>query len=248
MFEFSRKCLQLFLILAIPCLAESKLPLVAVLPMDGRGLTSDEASVITDLLGTELMRTGSFRVMERSQMDNVLKEQGFQKSGACDNSQCAVEMGQLLGIDRMVVGSIGKVGRTYLVNVRMVNVGTGEVVRSVSRTTQGDIDELLMRAVPQVANELAEKPGEPLPMRPAIGPAPAATLATAPAPARPLEPATAVQAKSSSWGWWVAGGVLVLGGGAAAVLLKKDNSSTQGNAPDQSAQTVTRTATFSWNP
>ena len=187
-----RTFLCLYLILAASGLGEPKLPLVAVLPMDGRGLTSDEASVITDLLGTELMRTESFRVMERSQMDNVLKEQGFQKSGACDNSQCAVEMGQLLGIDRMVVGSIGKVGRTFLVNVRMVNVGTGEVVRSVSRTTQGDIDELLMRVVPQVANELAEKPAEPSPMRPAVG------VASAAAPSRtPETPAPHVKSSSS---------------------------------------------------
>jgi len=128
----------------------------------------------------------------------------------------------------------------------MVNVGTGEVARSVSRTTQGDIDELLMRVVPQVANELAEKPGDPSPMRPAVGTAPVAVSATTTAPSRSPE-SPAPQVKSSSWGWWVAGGLLVLGGGAAALVLKK-NSDSQGQAPDQNSTNATRSATFSWNP
>jgi len=47
-------------------------------------------------------------VMERSEMALVLQEQSFQQSGVCDQSSCALEIGKILSVDRMVVGSVGQ--------------------------------------------------------------------------------------------------------------------------------------------
>ena len=51
------------------------------------------------------MASGCFRVIERTEMDNILREQGFQKSGACDDENCLVEVGQLLGVNRMAAAN-----------------------------------------------------------------------------------------------------------------------------------------------
>jgi len=72
----------------------SKIPMVAVMPFTGRTLDSDALETIAATLATNLLNTGMFRVMERSQMASILKEQGFQQSGACDGSECAVEVGK----------------------------------------------------------------------------------------------------------------------------------------------------------
>lgn len=226
---------------------KGKLPMVAVLPLDARGLTTEEASVMTDMLGSELLQTGAFRVMERSQMDKILAEQGFQKSGACDNSQCAVEMGQLLGIDNMVVGSIGKVGRTFLVNARMVSVGSGEILRSVSRTTTGDVDDILTRMLPIVASELANKPVETVrhPLLPPSPQAKADSTAVAPAPVRSAAAPAKVEEKGSSIGGWILATVLVGGAGGGAWYFLKGPGSESGNTSKENA---TRSAVFSWNP
>jgi len=85
---------------------------IAVGDLQPKGVESAAAGMISERLRTELIATGAFRVMERSQMDAVLKEQGFQQSGVCDNSECVVEMGQLLGVQQMLVGSVGRVGVT----------------------------------------------------------------------------------------------------------------------------------------
>jgi len=226
---------------------KGKLPMVAVLPLDARGLTTEEASVMTDMLGSELLQTGAFRVMERSQMDKILAEQGFQKSGACDNSQCAVEMGQLLGIDNMVVGSIGKVGRTFLVNARMVSVGSGEIIRSVSRTTTGDLDDILTRMMPIVASELANRPVETA-RHPLFPPAPQAkadSVSVAPAPLRSAAAPVKVEEKGSSIGGWILATVLVGGAGAGAWYFLKGPGSESRNTSKENAS---RSAVFSWNP
>lgn len=241
----------LILGLGSPLLAQEapkeKLPMIAVLPLDARGLTSEEATVMTEMLGSELLQTGAFRVMERSQMDKILAEQGFQKSGACDNSQCAVEMGQLLGIEGMVVGSIGKVGRTFLVSVRMVSVGTGEIQKSVSRTTTGDVEDILTRMLPIVASDLANKPVDAV-RHPLIPPGPPVAQARtdSASSARPAE--ARIEKESSSWGGWVLGTLLVAGAGGGAWYFLAGPGSGSSEAKPAETTSGTRTAVFSWNP
>jgi curli biogenesis system outer membrane secretion channel CsgG len=111
-----RLFLWLFLVAFLPFFVGAvksdsfKVPMVAVMPFTGRSLDADASDGIAATLATDLLNTGKFRVMERSQMESILKEQGFQKSGACDGSECAVEVGKLLSVDHMVVGTVAKVG------------------------------------------------------------------------------------------------------------------------------------------
>ncbi len=133
---------------------KSSKPLLAVMPFEARQVGADEAQILAEAIASELASTGEVRLMERSQMDKILSEQGFQQSGTCNGAECAVEVGQILGIDRMVVGSVGHIGKTYVLNARMVDVATGEVLKSSSRKDQGAIDQILSTLVPQVVSEL----------------------------------------------------------------------------------------------
>jgi hypothetical protein len=72
-----------------------------------------------------------------------LKEQGFQQSGACDQGACLVEAGQLLGVQKMVGGTIGKLGTVYAVELRVMDVKTGEIDRGFSREYSGGVATLL---------------------------------------------------------------------------------------------------------
>jgi hypothetical protein len=128
---------------------------LAVNDLDAKGITKDEASVLTDKLRSELNQTGRFKILERGKMDEILKEQGFQKSGACNESSCYVEMGQLLGVENLVAGSIGKVGESFSVSVRMFSVHTGEIKRDISLTYKGKIEGLLETTMPLVARKIA---------------------------------------------------------------------------------------------
>lgn len=157
--------LSVMTLMAAPALPQSsgKSPLVAVMPLEARQVSPDEALILSEALAAELQGSGEVRVMERSQMDKILAEQGFQKSGACSGTECAVEVGQLLGIDRMVVGSVGKLGKTFVLVARMVDVASGEVLRSSTRQAPGEIDEILTSLVPQVGGDLLGRAGSGYP-------------------------------------------------------------------------------------
>ena len=78
---------------------------IAVLDFEGKGIPKSETSILTDRLRNEVFKTGVFVVLERGQMDDVLKEQGFQQTG-CISSECAIAVGRLLGVQQMVAWPI----------------------------------------------------------------------------------------------------------------------------------------------
>ena len=110
---------------------------VAILPLSSQVLDSGALEGIGSALGSELLNLGKFRVMERSQISSILQEQGFQHSGACDGGTCAVEVGKLLSVEQIVLGTVAKVGRTYSLTARLVNVQSGEVLKSSTRNSDG---------------------------------------------------------------------------------------------------------------
>ena len=209
--------------------ATPKLPTVAVMPLQAKGVTVTDADVITDAIATQLQQTGTQRVLERAQMDQILKEQGFQQSGACEGGECAVQMGKILSVDRILVGSVGLVGHTYTLNLRLVSVGTGEVYRSDMKSVRGTIDDVLTKLVPETVSDL--------------------TSTTASKDRTASTPPNAVESQASSkshWGWWLAGGAVVAGGAAAAVVLMNNGSGSQAPPVGPGPATTYNSVTVQW--
>ena len=115
---------------------------VAVLEFEGRGISQLESKTLTDRLMSEMVNTNAVIMVERNQMDEILNEQGFQQSG-CTSSECAAEVGALLGVQNMVSGSFGKLGNSYTIDAKMFSVETGATIRTVSKTYKGAVDNLL---------------------------------------------------------------------------------------------------------
>ena len=129
---------------------------IAVNELAGKGIDHSTAEICSDRLRNEMVSTGVFRVMERGEMQNILKEQGFQQSGACDDKACMVEVGQLLGVERMVAGSIGKVGDFHTILLRVVDVRTSEIIIVVNEDFTGSVQDLISQAIGKAAGKLAQ--------------------------------------------------------------------------------------------
>ena len=114
----------------------------AVLDFEGSGITTQEAQVLTQRLGSELVQTQALIMVERNQMSEIMDEQGFQQTG-CTSAECAAEIGALLGVQKMITGSFGKIGNTYTIEARMFSVESGQTEKTVSKTYKGEVDGLL---------------------------------------------------------------------------------------------------------
>ena len=141
------------LLILIPFFLFAQAP-IAVIDFEGKGISQTEASALTDRLRTELYNGEYFVVVERGMMEEILTEQGFQQSG-CTTNECIVEVGRLVGVDRIVGGSISKVGNLFSVSARVVSVESGEIFTSITYDHNGEIEALLSEGMRMVAMQLS---------------------------------------------------------------------------------------------
>jgi hypothetical protein len=134
-------CLLLLLMLWYPGFSKFRKVPVGVVDLDPSGIKKSEAVTLTNKLRTELFRTGIFEILERKEMHDILTEQGFQQSG-CVSTECIVEMGQLIGVKQIVAGNIGRLGEKYILDVRMVDVGTGRMLATGSEECTCPLEDL----------------------------------------------------------------------------------------------------------
>ena len=175
---------------------------VAILEFTGsfKVFTREDIHAITNRFETELMKTDSFTVLERRNMDAILQEQGFQQTGACSSSECQVKVGQLLGVDRIITGEVSKVGDIVSMNLKMVDVEKGNNVLSHALDIKGSMQDVLHGGCYEMAQIFSgrQKPNG--------------------------ERSILTVEKSSVWPWIVGGlGVVAIGAGTY-VVLNKDSS------------------------
>jgi len=145
----------LIIVLFVSCSGFSEeLPRVAVIGFDSTAsgylwnINSDLSKAATDLMINALISTNSFRVFERIKLDAILQEQDFQSYSGRVDPTTAVKIGNMLGVDTIVAGSITnivykksrgiKIGPVSMkkssasvtMMVRAINVTTGEIIFS----------------------------------------------------------------------------------------------------------------------
>ena len=128
-----------------PLFAQTEKEHIAVVELRGE-ISESESAALTDKVINEILKSDKYLLFERSQMEDILREQGFQQTG-CTNTECAIEIGQLLGVKKIVFGYIGKVGTIYSISLKMVNVESGEIEKSTSIESKGTLEDVLTKGI-----------------------------------------------------------------------------------------------------
>jgi hypothetical protein len=139
------------LILTVGALAAEKIT-VAFIGMEASGVSEASASGIADTLLDALINTKRFEIVERERLTTLMEEQGLALSG-CTTTECFVQVGQLAGASKVVVGKVSKVGETYTANVRVVDVFVGKV--ELSESAESNSLDGLLSVTREMAGRLA---------------------------------------------------------------------------------------------
>ncbi len=113
-------------------------PRMAVFIFENVGIvdsTMKWGETISEMLTTSLINSNRFKVIERSQLDKVLQEQALGQTGALD-TETAVVVGKIMGLDAVVVGSVSKLVSQYEADARILNVESGEALTAASASAQ----------------------------------------------------------------------------------------------------------------
>lgn len=104
--------------------------------LDGRD--SGDGSVVSERLTTELVKAGSHKVVERTEINKVLSELKLQGSGVMD-PESVKRIGKLLSVDLIVVGTLTELpGRELEIHSRVVGVESGEILGALSARVKKD--------------------------------------------------------------------------------------------------------------
>lgn len=141
-------------VIFVPSIFAQEKMRIAVLDLRADDVPEKTARTISNMLRNELVNDGHFLVVERGQMDAILDEQGFQQTGCTDQS-CAVEMGRLLSVKKMLIGDVSESNGTLYVTVRVVDVEKGVV--EYAEKEVADSDERLDKITSNLAKKLVSR-------------------------------------------------------------------------------------------
>ncbi len=104
---------------------------LAVISLDTQTAEVDEetAAGIIVFVENAFVNVGKVRVVERKNIEKILSEYKFQSTGLIDENT-AIEIGKLSGADIIVIGSINRVGGIFYLNIKLIEVKTGEIIGS----------------------------------------------------------------------------------------------------------------------
>jgi curli biogenesis system outer membrane secretion channel CsgG len=84
------------------------------------GSNIDVGKGVTDLLIAQLVKNGTYSIIERQALDKIMAEQNFSNSDRA-NPSSAAKLGKLLGVDAIIVGSVTQFGN----ETKKQNIGGG---------------------------------------------------------------------------------------------------------------------------
>lgn len=140
-------------------------PGIAVLPFTNGGSfgpdKEDLAALqvgIQQLLLTELAQNPSLRIVERSQIQAILDEQGLVTAGRVD-AQTAAQLGRLVGARYMVMGAFVDLYGAFRIDGRIVDVETGEILNPVEvRDRRQNLYQMLVDLAGEITSGVSLPP------------------------------------------------------------------------------------------
>jgi len=104
-------------------------PRVAVVPFNSIGVSEKDAQVLSGLFETALVKTDSFSVIEQNQVQEIIDAQAYSMSG-CTDEACAIEFGELLAAEQIILGDLSIIGGKYILNAKIIDVAQGSNIKA----------------------------------------------------------------------------------------------------------------------
>lgn len=146
---------------ALPARGQSSPPAaesVAILELKASGVEESIVANLTELFTAEAGKIPGYKVLGRSEVKELVGyEIEKQSLGCTDESKCMTDLGNALGADLVVTGTVGKVGDSFVLNIKLFDTKRVEARHRVGETVPGKA-ELLPHYVRRLAWQLLGAP------------------------------------------------------------------------------------------
>ncbi len=121
----------------------------------GNGVEVNASAIVADTINEQFVKSEGYIAIDRAYISKIQAEKKFQLSGEV-NSDDVKELGALFGAEFICIANVSKLGSTYTVSARMIDVATAQVVSQESAKQKGEID-VLFDVAEMVGNKLVGK-------------------------------------------------------------------------------------------
>ncbi len=127
---------------------------IAVMELGSSGVPGAHIVVLSERLRTELHLGGEFDIVPSARIYEVLLAQE-PRLKECSSPSCAVEVGSVIGVKRIVVGNVSLNDSGYAIKANLVDVATGTIVKHAEAACEDcEMEMLLTETIPAVAEGL----------------------------------------------------------------------------------------------
>ncbi len=106
--------------------------------------------IFTEVLTTSFFKSEAFKIIEREQLQKILKELELTQSGIIDTSN-AKQIGKMVGANAIVIGSVTKIGNDMRLDARIIDVESGIILTAEKSEGETDIKSIGIMAESIVA-------------------------------------------------------------------------------------------------
>jgi TolB-like protein len=123
--------------------AEIEKTTVSVYGFKSIGIPQALAESLQEHLESNVLHYAHLGVLSRNDMEIILMESKFQYSGICSEEECLAQAGHIVGVKKIITGTVSRIGSIYNVVLKLIDVNTAELQASVNRKHSGYVDGLL---------------------------------------------------------------------------------------------------------
>lgn len=114
------------------------------------------ALIMSEALREEILKRGTYNLVNRENLQQLLDEMKFQQSGLVDNAQ-AVQLGKGAGAQEIVTGNLGAVGRTVVLQSKRTDIQTMLNLSLASLKSDAGQEDLLLARLAEMVDRLLQK-------------------------------------------------------------------------------------------
>lgn len=131
-------------------------PVCAVLTFhpDIKSTEQYESRYITNRYSTLLEQLDLYDVLPPGKVTERLKDSKWQMVDTCNEKECALEAGRIIGVDYIIYGVLGHIGKLYSMDTTLLNVKNGRILAKATTDFEGSRDDFANEAPPKNIREL----------------------------------------------------------------------------------------------
>ena len=122
---------------------------IAFFQLEAQGVEPKVSSIVTDMLLLEMSKMQDAKVIGSKEIDAMLGYEQKKQISGCTDTSCMVAIGGALGVDKILMGSVGKLGTSYMLNLKLINISSASIEQMYGKRLKGGNEEEFLDIIPE---------------------------------------------------------------------------------------------------